>query len=156
MSAAEHLELVEAKPEDCEVVWRINNEPGARAQSLQPASILWEEHVAWYDRILADDNQRLWLAREGGDVVGVVRFRLDGEEATISIALDVACRGRGLGMHVIQAAGARLLAERSTLVLWAHVRATNVASVKAFLRAGYEEVDEQALPDGGLLKRFRR
>ena len=63
---SEDVELVPAGPDDCEAVWRINNDPAARAQSVQTASIPWGDHVAWYERVLADSDQRLWVAREPG------------------------------------------------------------------------------------------
>jgi RimJ/RimL family protein N-acetyltransferase len=65
-----------------------------------------------------------------------VRFDVsESGEAEISVSLSSAWRGFGLGAEVI-----RLASKESRLPrIEARIKAANIASVKAFAKAGYEE-----------------
>lgn len=83
-----------------------------------------------------------------GVVVGYSRFEQDGGRVVISVALDPASAGRGLGSWII---------EETTLLFWhsvpdvdvvyACVKRSNVASMKAFEKAGYVELINELLAE---------
>lgn len=134
------VRLREAGPEDCRLVWQWANEPVVRAASFNPDPIPWEGHRAWFAAKLADANCLFFIAEAAGQgPVGQVRCDLSGEQATISIALAPASRGRGLGPWVIREACARILQTGRARSVLALVRAENAPSRAAFLRAGFVE-----------------
>jgi UDP-2,4-diacetamido-2,4,6-trideoxy-beta-L-altropyranose hydrolase len=126
--------------DDREVVWQINNDPGVRANSINPNAIPWENHTQWFSTVLKDANRELLIAETAGETAGVVRFDLlSSEVAEVSIALAPASRGRGIGRQVLMQASHEYLARRPLVrAIRARVKPDNAASTKAFVAAGYQ------------------
>ncbi len=135
MPAAPTLRAVRA--DDCDLVWRLNNEPEARHQSLQRRDIPLPEHRAWFAARLADPACCMWIVEGEGAAIGVVRGDVQGATASISLALAPTQRGRGLGRLVIAAATRALLTLTPAHTVTATIRAGNEASLRAFAAAGY-------------------
>jgi RimJ/RimL family protein N-acetyltransferase len=132
------LHLRPAIADDCRRVWEWANEPAVRAVSFTSEPIPWEQHVAWFNRKLADANTRLWIAEQLGAPLGQVRFDLDGPTATISVSLDASRRGKNLGALLIWSACHRLFRESALEAIHACIKPDNAASVRAFVKAGFE------------------
>jgi RimJ/RimL family protein N-acetyltransferase len=119
-------------------VWRWRNAPAARAASRVTDEIPLDAHLAWYDRAIADPRRVILVGRAAGVDVGMVRFD---ETAAgtweVSIALDPACAGRGLGGRVLQRACAWMRAEHAVHRFSAMARETNAASLRIFERNGF-------------------
>ena len=127
-----------AGPADGAQVWRWRNAPAARAASRVTDEIPLDAHLAWYDRAIADPRRVILVGRAAGVDVGMVRFD---ETAAgtweVSIALDPACAGRGLGGRVLQRACAWMRAEHAVRRFSAMARETNAASLRIFERNGF-------------------
>jgi UDP-2,4-diacetamido-2,4,6-trideoxy-beta-L-altropyranose hydrolase len=153
------LHLRPATADDCRRVWEWANDPAVRAVSFTSESIPWEQHVAWFNRKLADANTCLWMAVQAGAPVskpalsdsrvlkagletgaplGQVRFDLDGSTATISVSLDAARRGKNLGALLIWSACQKLFRESTVEVIHAFIKPDNASSIRAFEKAGFE------------------
>ena len=128
-----------AGPGDSRFVWETNSDPDVRRVSQVTAAIPWEDHMAWFDRRLEDPDYRMYIVETAGAPCGIVRFRREGEVATISIALRPSCRGRGLGTEAIRSASR--LARRSWPIVSveATIHRSNGQSIQAFRRAGFVE-----------------
>jgi RimJ/RimL family protein N-acetyltransferase len=111
---------------DKEIVWRINNDPEARAQSRSTAEIPWADHAAWFARAL---HGALWIIEVNGAIAGVVRVN----EGVISIALTKEHRGHGIGTQAIT-----LACERCEGPVDAWILERNRASERAFTKAGFD------------------
>lgn len=112
--------------------WR--NHPTTRAVSRNVDAIPLEGHVTWLASALADLACTLLIAEVGGTPVGVIRFdRLGHGCAEVSLYLDPALHGLGLGTSMLLAGEARL----SGLDIVAHVLNGNEASARMFAAAGY-------------------
>jgi RimJ/RimL family protein N-acetyltransferase len=136
MNAA--LGLRPAGPEDAEVLLALRNDPAARAASFHAAEIAPEEHAAWLAGRLADPGTRLYVAEFGGAPVGQARVDTVADGVgEISVALDAAHRGRGLGRALVAAASARAAVELGLARVEAAIKLSNEASVSAFRAAGY-------------------
>ena len=98
-----------AGPDDCRFYWTVNNDPTTRAVSMSTAPIPWASHATWYPARLSDPLTHLYVAEHGGVPVGVVRFDLEGEDATISVALAPEHQGKGLGRRIIAQATEKTL-----------------------------------------------
>ncbi len=134
----EKVSLRRAEPADAEAVWRWRNEPDARAASRHAEPIPLDEHDRWFERRLGDPNTIfLIVGDKAGNDVGYVRFDLEARRAEISIALEPAARGKGLGVAAIRSASHSLLSEGRASTIQARIKTDNEASVRAFRRAGY-------------------
>ncbi|MCS6802856.1 MAG: UDP-2,4-diacetamido-2,4,6-trideoxy-beta-L-altropyranose hydrolase [Chloroflexota bacterium] len=139
MHAAD-LRLRPANSEDCDLVYQINAHPAVRRWSFTSGAIALEEHRRWFAAKLADPACLLFVAEENGEPVGVLRYDLAGDEATVSIAIDPQRQGRGYGTAVLQA-GSALLGGRAVRVR-ALIKPDNVASIRVFTSAGYRPAGE--------------
>jgi UDP-2,4-diacetamido-2,4,6-trideoxy-beta-L-altropyranose hydrolase len=133
------LKLREAEPRDVRLLFDWANDPAARAQSFTQATIPWEDHERWFARKLADARCLLLIAEDAqGRPVGQVRFDV-GEDASaiISVSMAPEQRGRGYGAAAIAQACEALRARRGALTVLAYIRPDNLASQRAFSRAGF-------------------
>jgi spore coat polysaccharide biosynthesis protein SpsF len=93
------ISLRDARPEDAQRVYAWNCAPEVRALSGDARPVAFTDHVRWFRKRLREP--RMWIVEDLGVAVGIVR--IDGDDA-ISIALDPAARGRGIGRRAIAAA----------------------------------------------------
>lgn len=155
MSSDSPVELRLATADDVDFVWRVNNHPSVREQSLTIATIPWEQHVEWFASKLSSSSTIFFIAERDRSPVATVRFDLEGEhDATISVAVSPAYRSRGIGTHTIRAGTETFARAHPDRAITACIRATNVASLTAFRRAGYE-FERSEHRDGLDLERYR-
>jgi len=150
----ESLALRPVTPVDEEVLLTWANDPVARAASFQSGTIAPAEHAAWFADRLADPNARLYVGEQDGRPVGLVRFAVADETATISVNVGPTSRMRGVGTRLIDHGCRRLLRERGVTAFHAYIRAGNEASVRAFTAAGFARADRGAqdgMPGDALL-----
>jgi GNAT superfamily N-acetyltransferase len=83
---------------------------------------------------------RIWSTPDGAGVLVLGRGLADRWE--VSMQVDPSARGRGLGTALITAAPA-LVPDGGPL--WAQVATANIASLRAFLAAGYRPVCAEVL-----------
>ncbi|MBK7073573.1 MAG: GNAT family N-acetyltransferase [Myxococcales bacterium] len=133
-SAVRTADLRAAGPGDREQVLTWNQAPDVRAASLDPRPIDPAAHARWFAARLADPHGQIWIAEVAGVAVGVVRIERERADADgrISIVLDPAWRGRGVGRAIITAACA---ADPGAVI--AEIRPDNLASQAAFAAAGF-------------------
>jgi UDP-2,4-diacetamido-2,4,6-trideoxy-beta-L-altropyranose hydrolase len=118
--------------------WR--NHPDVRRVSRDACEIPLDAHLRWMQSVLADRRRLLLVAHVGDIPVGSVRFdQRDADSHEVSLYLDPALQGLGLGRAVLRA-GERALADRcsSAVIVQASVLADNPASQRLFAGAGYE------------------
>lgn len=143
--------LREASSADADVLRAWRNDPVTRSASFDTAEVDPATHVAWLAGVLGDPDRRLWIGERGGVPVGTVR--VDGgtghdDPATISVAVAPAQRGTGVAPRLIgRAARAWFDAGRGAIDAW--IRTDNVASRRAFARAGFAEVPEDSAHAAG-------
>jgi spore coat polysaccharide biosynthesis predicted glycosyltransferase SpsG/RimJ/RimL family protein N-acetyltransferase len=151
---ARTLTLRPLGPGDQERLWLWANDPQVRAASFSGAPIPWENHVLWFASLLGNPCARAWIAgSEAGESVGCIRFAIEKKDATLSIVLDPAFRGRGLGAAVIALASRVLFAETDVSQIHAYIRPSNRASVSAFRKSGYLQGNAVTL-DGDTAEHF--
>jgi UDP-2,4-diacetamido-2,4,6-trideoxy-beta-L-altropyranose hydrolase len=132
------LQLRPARKEDGADLLAWRNHPDNRRHAFNPEPIALEDHLRWLARVLEDDDCLLLIAEEEGSPVGVLRYDLAGATATLSIYLVPGLAGKGYGSRLLLAGDAWLAAQRPEVkVIRAEVQPDNVASVGAFLAAGY-------------------
>lgn len=133
MSRAEPLVWRKAGPADSPFFFRWRNDPVSRRLSLSSGRITRAAHQAWFAGKLADARCRLWVALDGKDRrVGQVRLDAAGPRAAL-VSITVAPERRGQGW------GTRMLRDipGPRRPLRAMIKTDNLASVVAFLKAGF-------------------
>ena len=118
------------------LAWR--NDLLTRANSFHPEWITEKEHERWFAQAIQDKNKLLLVGYQGKKKFGVVRYnRVANERYEVSINLDPAMRGQGLG--------AMLLRQSLPWVkgrITARIKKANVISIRAFEKAGYQLKNE--------------
>jgi UDP-2,4-diacetamido-2,4,6-trideoxy-beta-L-altropyranose hydrolase len=146
------LHFRSAGMEDRELIWQWANDPATRAVSFSSGAIRWEDHVAWFDAMLANADCYLWLAlNEQGKAIGQVRFDVCEGNATISVGLGKVHRGKDLGALLIWSACRKLFREQTVDKIHASIKPDNIASVRAFQRAGFEKAADTTIKGGSAL-----
>lgn len=132
---------------DAELTHKWRNHEHTRGVSRNTEPIDLATHREWLARLLADPQRRIWLASVGQIPVGVIR--VDDDEASgdceVSLYLDPALHGLGLGSALLQAGELERLGDgRTALRFVAAVLPHNLMSRRLFERAGYAFVGGQA------------
>jgi RimJ/RimL family protein N-acetyltransferase len=121
--------------------WR--NDPDTRAASRKTDVVGTEEHSAWLERVLADPHRHLLIVELDAEPIGQIRFdRVRGYRYELSVSLDPAWRGRGLGTRALRGACGWLWKQTNAVGVVAEVREENEASMATFLSAGFRPAGE--------------
>jgi pseudaminic acid cytidylyltransferase len=136
------LRLETPRAEHARIVWEWANDPVARANSFSSAPISWADHVRWWEDKRRDPSVRMWLMCDGDAPVGQIRYdRREPGTAEISIAVDPAARGHGVGTALLTRTAPLARRELAVSEVFGIVKANNAASIRAFTRAGYTRRD---------------
>src|SRR6266849_8648348 len=132
------MRLRPVQADDCRLLWEWANDPDVRQVSFSSAPILWEQHVRWFTAKMASSNCIMYIAvSDDNTPIGQVRYDRDGDEATISVSLARQFRGQGYGSCLLQKAAQQLFTSAPVQTLHAYVKQDNVASARAFAKAGF-------------------
>ena len=141
------LQLRPVRPADSALLLAWTNDPATRQQSFDPRPVPLAHHEAWLAGQLASPDRYLLLAEvtDSQEPAGLIRFALGvGEEvgtATLGYSLGPTYRGRGWAAALLLAGTRAVLTQFPQLrEVRGEVKADNVASVRAFRRAGFAEV----------------
>lgn len=127
---------------DSEDVFRWRNSPAVREASFDQKEIPRGEHEEWFRRTIESTEKELLIAHDDA-AIGVLRFDINGTQATISVYLVPDRIGTGLGSATITAGVHWLKRARPEVqTVLAQIRATNHRSQSAFLRAGFSRSGE--------------
>lgn len=141
-SLHQKIRLRQAVEDDAHRTHEWRNAPEVRAASLDEREIPWEDHLRWFQHTLVNLSRVLLIAEAGSLPVGVLRYDLGGRRATVSIYLRPGQAGKGIGTRMLHAGTAWLVANRPEIQgIDAVVRPENLASRRAFIKAGFLEQD---------------
>lgn len=133
----EDIVIILAGEEDMRDIWEWRNHRDVRKNSFNTAVVPWDEHQRWFEQKMSDSRCRIYIARRREEKIGVIRFEPEGKGAQVSVHLNPACLGQGLGYRVIRAGTEQFLKEIGAVTVIARIIKKNEASVKAFMKAGY-------------------
>lgn len=137
------IQLRPARLDDMAKVFRWRNAPEVRAASFTDAEIAWPAHENWFRQTLANASCHLLIGECEDEPVGVIRFDVAAKEGEISIYLVSGGSGRGVGTALLRAATAWVARHLPGLRrIVARVRPQNIASQKAFEKAGFCRKDK--------------
>lgn len=131
------LDIREVAESDSDLLLKWTNDPLVRLNSFNSNEVPLETHVEWFKSKLETSTFKGFIFEIEGVPVGLVKFDYNKEHfATIGISIDQAFRGVGLSASMISMACTTL----HTLYAWpihAYIKETNIASIKAFKKAGF-------------------
>lgn len=117
--------------------WRLASDPVVREASVDRRRPTVLGHLAWMWRWTIGSGTA-WAIMSNGVRVGLFRgIEIGGGRSEVSIALTAEARGQGIGTEAIRHLSFDAAVCCGFPVL-ARVRSGNVASIRAFHRAGYE------------------
>lgn len=115
------------------------NDPDVRQNSFNQTPITLEEHKQWFQKKLSSPSSYLFVLECQGQPAGQIRFD-EVEEGVFEIgfSIDMKYRGFGLGKHILSQSIQEL---KKNIIfpctIYGLVKSDNVASTKAFLKAGF-------------------
>ena len=133
----DHLLLRPAKADDASLSFAWRNDQSTRQQSRNAGEINPEHHRQWWKDSLVNPNRRIFFGCLGSRDVGVLRLDFRDSEAEVSIYLDPAMTGLGLGPRILLAAQRWALEHTPLERLVATILPGNTASMRAFSSAGF-------------------
>jgi len=137
---AAQLNVRPAEQKDCEIFWSWANDPEVRTSSFNSELIPWEIHSRWFNEKLSNPFCALFVGFDSNDeVIGQVRFDWAGRVvAEISVSIDPSKRSTGVGAALLRRALDKFLSTSRVMEVEAHIKPTNLASIRAFENAGFE------------------
>jgi UDP-2,4-diacetamido-2,4,6-trideoxy-beta-L-altropyranose hydrolase len=134
------LVLRRARQDDSRLLWEWANDPEVRKFSFSQDPISWETHLQWFSKNLASPNSLMYIAENGdGTPIGQIRYNIKDQEASVSVSLAKAERGRGSGVVMIICGTLRCFADSRVKTIHADIKPENEISIGAFGAAGYSE-----------------
>ncbi|NQT33349.1 MAG: GNAT family N-acetyltransferase [Candidatus Omnitrophica bacterium] len=130
---------------DCRDLWEWRNHPDVRKWAFDPSEIAYEEHKKWFERKITDEDVEIYIAEnENGKKLGQVRFDVGTNDSIVSVNLNPDFFGQGLGHRIIKEATDVFLESRNDIkTVNAQIMKENIASRKAFEKAGYTFAEER-------------
>lgn len=130
-----------AKEDDMDLLFEWVNEAMVRKNSFSTQEISYEEHKKWYQQLLSNMNCMQYIYMYDTEAVGQVRLFVHGEKAEITYSICAAKRGMGHGKNILQLLCNQVKIDFPEVKrLVAKVKPDNIASQRAFLDNGYEQV----------------
>ncbi len=136
--------LRKAAETDVETLFNWRNEPETRANSFHTEPIPYEEHVAWFNNMLRNPTEEIFILCDVYTPVGQVRLSTENDIATVSYSIDAGYRAQGYGRKILQLVENLCVERGKPRVLRGYVKQSNVASQVIFEGLGYTgEIDEE-------------
>jgi UDP-2,4-diacetamido-2,4,6-trideoxy-beta-L-altropyranose hydrolase len=128
-------------PQDRELLWQWANDPLVRKSAFNTAPITWDDHMRWFARKQADPGCHHFIAiDQDGHAVGQIRFDhvvANEPEFEVDVSIGSEWRGYGYGAQIIGLGVEALCQLTAVRAVHALVRVENIASRRAFEKAGF-------------------
>jgi UDP-2,4-diacetamido-2,4,6-trideoxy-beta-L-altropyranose hydrolase len=132
------IKLREAGPDDCRAIYEWRNAEETRRHIFDKDIIPFEAHQQWFAKSLDNPDRIILVAEHDNTPAGVLRYDLNAERALVSVYLVPGPKPLGIGTQLIRA-GSHWLRTRHPEIttIDAEILGENIASIKAFEKAGY-------------------
>lgn len=146
--------LREVHSGDLKDIFELSNKDYVRQYSLSKDKILWDRHVEWFNKTLQDKLTVFYIVtNKNNSFLGQVRYRLEEDNATVSISLSEKIKGKGLSKIILKLSIAKLFEEKTNVnKIIAYVSENNIASMKLFSGLNFKATKEE----GDMLKLILR
>lgn len=129
------IHIAEAQKCDSHDIFTWRNDLTTRKMFFNQELVSWDDHVEWFEKSLNNNSRKMLIGMLDSHKIGIVRFDIVNNNATISINLNPEFRGKNLASQLL------ILAEKHipniVIELSAEIKKNNEASVKTFKKSGY-------------------
>lgn len=137
------LQVRRAGPADRDLYLSWANDEDTRRASFHQEQITPDSHRAWFERKSNDPRCQLLVVNESDVPLGQFRVDREGGVGVVSVSIDAGVRGLGLGAPLIEAGARAAFASDARIdVLHATIKRDNVASIRSFVAADFDHMDE--------------
>jgi len=144
----EQVKLRCADHQDATLLWEWANDPDVRANSFQSKPIPFDEHLNWFEGRLASEDTRIWILELNRAPAAQIRYEQTGNDtAEINFSAVSEYRGKGLGTKALILTVYKACRELGVKYLKGTVFDSNIASIRAFAKAGFELVAQERVGD---------
>lgn len=138
------IKLIPVTGKDMKILWEWRNYPEVRKNFLNTNPILWEEHELWFNQSIKTPDVKIYIATYKSTKIGVIRYNVDDKNVRVSVNLIPEFFGKGFGTILIKKGTKKFLREtKSIKPVIAQIKKDNVASQRAFAKAGYKMADSK-------------
>jgi len=114
--------------------WR--NDEATRAQSFEIEPLVFENHLAWFERSLTNPDRAIFIVEHDGTGVGMIRKdRLD-QAWVLSWMVNPVARGKGYGKELL-----KQFVEEKPEAYIAEIKHGNTASINMAEYAGFYNLE---------------
>ena len=132
-----------ATAEDTMLYFEWANDETVRLNSINRSNIELADHIAWFNRKVAAPDTIMLLFLENDKAIGQLRIEIEHEsnEAVINYSIAKESRGKGFGTTMLAQTWEYFSRLGIKYPLVGFVKPGNIASISAFVKAGYEKLD---------------
>lgn len=128
--------------QDCDLVFKLSNDPLVRQASFETKPIEYESHCKWFEKAVADVNTLFFLIFDDKDLVGQIRFNRKFESSTecvISLSITENFRGKRIARTFLKLGIEEMQKKWSQInAIIAEVKRENVPSNTLFERENFK------------------
>lgn len=133
------LRLRDIETTDMDLLFKWANDPTVRQNAFNTEPITYENHRAWFARMLADKDTEQYILCNGEIPLGQIRLNVEDDKAVIDYSIDKEWRGKGLGVRMVLMAEEELKNKKTDVIYsMAQVKYENTASARVFEKCGYD------------------
>ncbi|MBL7859877.1 MAG: UDP-2,4-diacetamido-2,4,6-trideoxy-beta-L-altropyranose hydrolase [Cyclobacteriaceae bacterium] len=144
------LRLRLAMEQDARLIYDWATDVEARQYAYDKSEISWDNHLKWFAAKLESNKCNYYIAEIEEFPIGQIRFDFSDEEegiAIISYLIDKSWRGKGLSVSLLTKSIQQLSVAKRVKKIVGFVQNANIASIKAFTRAGFTIHPAEKYPD---------
>lgn len=133
------LYLRKADYADRDLLFRWANDSTVRQNAFHTEQIPYENHVKWFEKIMADKSVHQYILCEGEIPAGQIRLNIEGNEALIDYSIAVENRGKGYGSEMLWLLQEQMITDKisNVIKLIGQVKHENPASARVFEKCGF-------------------
>lgn len=132
--------LRRATPEDWARIYAWRNDPETRRQFRSARIVPLQEHLDWFASVLQEPTITIWMARDKGRDVGMIRTmpaRRASDGLEVSLVVEPCLRQQGYAQRIVQSLIDYVEHSIAPGPLYAEVKTTNYGSLRTFVSAGF-------------------
>ena len=137
------VSIRKAHANDVKITHEWANDEDTRRSSFLSDAIPFDRHEKWWLSKLDNKKTCYFICEVGQQEAGIVRFDASDKDNlyTIGITVSPQFRGRGLSDKFLKRACSAFFQSNNNAIVEAYIKKENVASIKAFERAGFQYKD---------------
>lgn len=133
------IKLRRALSTDADMVFHWRNAFETRKYCFDPHPLIHDHHIEWFEESLKIPSRCLLIAELEFNPIGVLRYDINDSRAEVAIFLKPGLTGQGLGTKILLRGTDWMKINFPQLqTLQAKVMANNIASARAFKKAGFD------------------